>query len=656
MASHAPQTIHFVTNEGSVMSSGGSLRLKKGQLGVVDRGATPTSAGLPVVSSLPTTPKDRMFELRLGISDLSVTRSQSNKAYSSRPFKLSEVVDIRVTAPKIGGTNDELIIGYDGINANTAIQLTNGDNEVIDITLSGEAIGMLGYHDSKVTVKLYLEAPNGDAPFTNHEIIEKGVERLKKVTLMGGVPITEYIDIVPVNSENPATVTGESQVFQSLIVPDAGNSAALAKVQTQYPLYDIKRESYSGSASKYVVITDEDATLSDFEVVITSLDGDCGEPECTELVTNTYEWVEGETCTAIGREYKIQLKDDDCNGGTLAALQAAYPELTITVDDASGNLQQIVTLSGESGDASISVNGVTYTTAYVTSPTATATAFATAHAAAILTASGAVVTASGAGVIFRASALNFPTIATVAGGMTETVGAITDDSTSTNVAGGCQTVYRTTVYSDLVCEDCSPVFRDLFVAEAPQPYKFTDWVLTVPAYDADALMGIKLTGKTAIFAGSEEYRDNIPFVYSPVRISVANEAPGQVNQSYKVGTNGRFAVKLLSIASVPESLGMNFYDQEERTRVYFENRQRLHGNNYGKLVLGQETLLKPTTQYVDYAIRIEASRYSQSFSSKNADNIEYHILVDACNHQDVETLVNAIATAAGLPTVTAYLP
>jgi hypothetical protein len=167
-------------------------------------------------------------------------------------------------------------------------------------------------------------------------------------------------------------------------------------------------------------------------------------------------------------------------------------------------------------------------------------------------------------------------------------------------------------------------------------------------------MGIHLKSKVNIFAGSEEYRDDLPFVYSSTRISIANAAPGLVSESFKMGSNGRFSVKVLSIGTEPEAAGGQFYDLEERTRVYFENRQRLAGNNYGKLVLGQESHLKPTVQYVDYSIRIRTNRFAQSFSGEVVENIDYHILVDACKYQGVEALVNALATAAGLPTVEAY--
>jgi hypothetical protein len=554
MASHAPQTILFVTNEGLVMNNGYSTRLAKGQFGIVDKGATPSALGMAVVNTFPATPKDRLFELKLGIAPLTPTRSQSNKAYSSMPFKLSEIVDIRVNAPKLGVSVDEFIIGYDGINNDTAIVLSNGDNEVIDITLSGDAIGMLGYPEAKVTVKLYLEAPN-TGTFTMHEIVEKGVERLKEITLVGGVPITEYIDITPVNSTNVTTVAiGNEFSFFSLTVQDTGNSSALALVQAQYPAHLVKRESYAGGASTYVILAPATTVLANFSQTISIQGHDCaGDPDCTGTTT-AIVWAESGTCNAVEKTFTIQLADDNCGDPKTAEIVAAYPELTIV----------------------------------------------------------------------------------------------------TGTSAACQTVYTTTVLSTVVCEECSPLLRDLFTAEAPTPFNGVNWEAAAVSYSGVAKMGIHLKSKVNILAGSEEYRDDLPFVYSSTRISVANAAPGMVSESFSAGSNGRFAVKALSIGTEPEAMGGQFYDLEERTRVYFENRQRLAGNNYGKLVLGQESHLKPTIQYVDYSIRIRTNRFAQSFSGEVVENIDYHVLVDACKYAGVEALVNALATAASLPTVEAY--
>lgn len=648
MASHAPQTILFATNNGSVMTSGYSGRLGKGQFGIVDKGAAPSALGLAVVNTFPTTPKDRLFELRLGAADLAVTRSQSNKTWSSVPFKLSEVVDISVSSPKVDVSVDDFIIGYDGVNDSSAIVLANGDNEVINIKLHGEAIGMLGYANSEVVVKLHLEAPNTGS-FTMHEIIEKAVARLKEVKLVGGVPITEYIDILPVNSSVSVFPGGLNQQFYSLTVKDNGNYTDLGLVQAQYPAYVVKRKEFIEGYSTYVLIAAEGATLADYvQTNITITDADCdGEPETSSATIET-AWVAGDVCTAISKNFTIQLADTKCGENRLAELQAMYPNLTILVD--TPTQEQELTLTGTSGTANVTVNGVDYLAKFASDLTTTASNFVTEHGASLL-ALGVIVRANAGVLTFSAASTAFPTIsiANATTNLAGTLGVLTGTGTAT--AQACQTVYRTTVYSDLVCEECDPIFTDLFVAEAPARFEFVDWVAETPVYDADAKMGIRIRGKFNIMAGSEEYRDEIPFIYTSTRIAIANEAPGMVNESFNIGTNGRFAVKLLDIATEPEGLGKDLRDLEERTRVYFTNQQRHHGNNYGKLVLGEESLLKALVPYKVYSVRVRTNRFAQSFSGELVENFHYMIAVEVGKEAGIETVINALATAAGLPTV-----
>jgi hypothetical protein len=188
----------------------------------------------------------------------------------------------------------------------------------------------------------------------------------------------------------------------------------------------------------------------------------------------------------------------------------------------------------------------------------------------------------------------------------------------------------------------------LFVVSAPAPFQGIHWVQAPVTYSSTALMGIRLKGKVNIFAGGEEYRDELPFVYSSTRLSIANAAPGMVSESFKIGTNGRFKVKLMSIATEPEAVGGQFYDVEERTRVYFENRQRLAGNNFGKLVLGQESHLKPTSQYVDYVVSVRTNRFAQSFSGEVVENFDYHILVEVGKASAVHSLLTTLAAGNGI--------
>lgn len=94
-------------------------------------------------------------------------------------------------------------------------------------------------------------------------------------------------------------------------------------------------------------------------------------------------------------------------------------------EDAGVNYsQQTATLTGASGNASLVVNGTTYTVPFTTTLATTAALFVTTHAAIILSATGTVVTSSGAVISFTHANAGFPTITAVAGGLTETLSGV----------------------------------------------------------------------------------------------------------------------------------------------------------------------------------------------------------------------------------------
>lgn len=551
--SHKPQEILFVTNDGLVMTNGYSNKLSKGVIALVDKGGENTKDGIPVTAT-PSTEKGRKFELRLGVADYPVSRNRSDKSWDSRPFELKEIVDIRVSAPSLVNSVDEIWLGYDGINADTAIVLEQGETAVVDITLEGDGLGVLGYVDSKATFKFYITAPLEGA-FTMQQLVEEAIEKFKKTKLYGGVPVTEFVDITPINSEQPKTVTGTTFTIYELNVPMEGISNNIAQVKAQYPTLDVKFDSEIGGVSKFYVAK-EGAVPAPFNVTKTTITLDCGEYDGSADTITTIAWTTGEVCTATKKTYTLQLPDTECGEQRLTELQAFYPELTIT--------------AGE----------------------------------------------------------------------------------STN----CQTVYTTTVMTNFVCEECSPILRDTLVAEAPIPFEFTAWEASADSYNASALMGIRIKGKEFVVAGGEEYFDTLPMFHSFVKISATGGYPTAqyLNFGELGGIEKNMTTTRKSWGTRPEALGMDYFTREERTRVYFTRTQKLLDNNFGNALLGNESLLKPLSQYVMYTIQVERGYFAQSFSQKNIEQFRYNILVEVGKHKKVEAFVNGIATVAGLATVKAY--
>lgn len=739
------QDRHFTLIDGNVLTSGGSLNIANGQLAVINASAAPTQNGRKVLNAFAGLPKDTDFQIKVGKAPVDVNRSQTNKDYESLPFKLSEIVDFKVFAPEVKGIKvDEFIIGYNG-KAGTELTLVQNSASTIEITLCGTPMYMLGYQSGQVTLTLHLESPYLDEdgnPLPNQmvtmqEIVENAVNTFNRMTLLGGVPVTDYVDAVVVNSENTAILEGVPYTFYNLTLFDNGDYSALGKVQAQYPTFKVVREdrindeqtvytilaptgtvladyvttlaqilkgcedcpagyteieagvvysveiedegqnltttidnlpgfvtgsvvklSQNGSVGVYTVVLDNELTDAEIATYI----GTAG-AQATAIITligdvkavceNTTEvetaWVAGNTCNAVAKPFTITLADDECGEDRLADLRAAYADLTIAV--ATANLSRTITLTGTSGTANINVGGTNYLATFATDLTTTAANFVTAHAAAILTATGATVTSSLGTLIVVAPTETYPTLV-VTNATTNLAGTIAAAvGSGASVASLCQTTYRTTVLSDIVCDECSEEFRALFTAEAPKPFGLVAWEGQEAEFSATAKMGIKFKGKEFTMSGNEQFRDDMPFIATSTKLALAGGQPSMIAESWN--SNLPYAVKVLSIASDPEALGGHLRDYEDRARVYFDGEARLEGNNYGKWILGQETRLKGLAQYVDYVLTVDVKKHYQ-YLPHASEKIAYHFLVEVGRNQALETLLNKLATAAGLPAQQAY--
>lgn len=638
--------------DGNVLTSGGTLNLANGQLAILDLSLPNTQNGRRAVNKFDGKPKDTNFQIKMGVAPLAATRSISDKPFSSLPFKLSEVVDYKVFAPKLKGIkNDSFIIGYNG-KAGTEIKLSKNTSDVIDFILSGDAIGALGYQYSSVKVSLYLEYPyvdengldlrTGLVP-TMQEIIENAIDVAKRMTLMGGVSILDYIDISPVNSTSPSLVAITNEVPYktfSLTLADKGDQTALGRVQAKYPLFTVvKTERLEDTSTVYTILAPAATVLADFSTSTPSYIKGC--EDCNA----------GYTLAPKGILYSVSIENDGVDVAT-------------TIDNVPGFVAGSVLKQAQNDGVAI------YTVAV--------TAELTEDQIATFKATDAVSSTAVFSLIGEASAVCKSTATVVKSWVAgKTCNAIpeaysitlSDDECGANkltklqktypslviTAGAsalCQTTYSTTVLSNIVCEGCSDEFRDLFVTEAPNDFERISWTKAAKVYNPLAKMGIKITGKDFIMSGSEEYRDDMPFYATSTRISIAGGYTTMISENFIAGT-GRYAVKMLSIAEEPEAYGGMLRDQEERSRIYFDGTRRLEGNNYGKWAMGQETRLKGLAQYVDYALTVNIKTPVMNLGASN-EKITYIVRVEVGYHQEVEKLFNSLASAAGLPSQVAY--
>jgi hypothetical protein len=134
----------------------------------------------------------------------------------------------------------------------------------------------------------------------------------------------------------PAGYTYIDNAFAyEFITQDAGDAAALTAVKTQFGITGdeyVTRTAYEYGQSTYVVVAD---------AAIAPANGlrEIGEvrQSCVLNTATTTAWTAAGTLYRYERKFRITLADDKCGNDRLAELQAAYPDLVITLVNAAGD-------------------------------------------------------------------------------------------------------------------------------------------------------------------------------------------------------------------------------------------------------------------------------------------------------------------------------
>lgn len=631
---------HFFINK--VMRTGRSLNVTKGQFAVVNTQAQPTKNGSMVIDDFAGLSKDTKLKILQGIAKDGEPRTQSNKPWSTKDFKIGEITDLKVGVPSTDFQVDRFVIGYNGFDEDTAISLEPGETESINITLSGEAIGMMNYNDGKASFTFTFGKPH-EGDMTDQEVVEELVQRMRRAQFAGGIPITKYVDIDVVNSENPemGELTGTTeQVFYHLTVEDTGDSNAFASVQGQYPDHKVVKSDRKGGQTTYTIMGDAGLDLEDFTKFKRGILKGCD--ACPE----------GYTELSGGLLYSVAIEDDGAD--STSAISGISPNVTADsaekVGEREGVSYYVVVTSEELTQDELDT--------FVDANPSAIVELAARQVQEFCSPDNLDTVSWTTGESCVATTENYTIIVgddECGESRADEIQAYYDDLEITSEGRSqCSEKFSTTVVTNVVCDDCDPAFRDIFVSEAPEDFRENSWKKEEPEYSETALMGIMLTGKKIELAGSEAYRDYMPFLATSVRISVAGGYYMSQTASYHEGSGERFPVQILSRATEPENLGGNLQELEEASRRYFDGESRQYQNAYGTWVKGEESLLDPMTPYVDYVLTVRIKTMTQELSGEKNETFHYHFVTEVGVHQEVEEILNRLAASAGVSPVQAF--
>ena len=368
---------------------------------------------------------------------------------------------------------------------------------------------------------------------------------------------------------------------------------------------------------------------------------------CSDSTTVTTAWVDGETCTAYQKDFKITLKDNDCGESRLTELQNAFPDLTIIEGVYTGQASQQVTVSSDVALA-IVVAGTTYNTADAGTPSQTAAAFVVEHAAAILTATGLVVTNPSTNLIlFSGDALRFPAITSAA----QTVGAIT--YTSEAQVGGCKRTYSTKVTTNLVCDECSDIFLQPFYGEAPEAYEGISWEAGEETFDADALMGITIKGKPFFMYPEIYEEDFVPFIETSLKVKSASfgwredDILNYTGSQYDVDLE--FAkVVFVERAQDVNNLSQSHFGAEDEGKMFGTNKWKHKANLFARTNLSEERILKYHKRLLKFVVEFRDQGLSQGSASRSDITHGFGIMVEEGKHEAIQTILSKLAAKVGL--------
>lgn len=650
----------FFVIGGAVKKSGSSFNLGKGQLALIDRSKT-TAQGAEVVNTVAGKPKDaKDFVLRCGISQREPNRSYTNKDESSMPFSLNEIVDLKVSAPENTEQKvDEVIIGYNGVNANTAFSFKTGDAYFrLSLELTGGAVAYRGGKGDKEVVNINVEVPECD-PFNNCDTCDEceavdckvvtleAIERLKRKQLTGGMTVDQLVDITPVFScDTPPALTEIPWDYFCLEVCDTGSDAALAMVQTQYDV-PVVRTDRVGSTSTYQILQSSTvAAPVDYDQTLASIIKGCA--DCPAGWTESPE----------GVLYAFTIEDDGVDLSASFEALPGYVAGTVTVGENNAGVGFYTAIFD---DALTSAEITAFLTAGA--PNNTATFEEVGNVAAICSndtvTSTAWVACGQCNVIEETYTITIPDDE-CGEPITDILNANYDTVVTYVSSAACQSTYETTVVSNIVCDECDPIFKDYYVTEAPDNYDIYAWELvpTVGALpDGNCLCGIKIKAKPFILEGEECLRDLVGFTETSVQIRVAAGYPEEIREGIGTLPEGTYPTTYLSRWTPRTHLGGELRDLENESRAYFR------GVNYrggkmgylGRLLRGETSNIEDqSVQYVQYTLTVSHFNHTQGFAGRINEDINYDIWVEVGRHADVEALLNNIASAAGVATVQAF--
>lgn len=635
----------FVTN---VKTAGGGRDLAKGELAIVKDKAG--ANGAIVVSDFAGMSKKERIEIRVGASRPSATglRTPQVAFQSTGFFTLDSIIEIKAYAPTVTELAvDVLEIGFGGISTDKGLFIEEGKSAVMDIVIGGYAASMFFGTDRHVITKRVARKEGQ----TMQEVIRQLVKDLKEESVPTGMNgafasvtdnLSNYLNISVIDSTNVA-LTGTAWTTSTVTVPDAGESNDLAEVQVKYPLQKVFKVARANGKTTYGILHLVATTLAD--LVITEVDVTGKGCESCQA---------GYSLLAGGVVYNVALEDDGVTQvAKVQALPGAVAGTALKIGNDLGKGTYSVVLDNALTQAEV--------TAFLATDAITATAelrnLGDVIAVCSLTTTETYPWVAGdtCNAKTEAYSIVLPDNECGESRLVELQTAYPQLTIAEGAAAGCKRSYTTTVPTNIVCDECDEIFLDAFYGEAPIEHDGVAWEQTPVVYNADAKMGIRISGKPFTLIPEDYEIDFIPFIETSTHIlgasfGVREEDYLNFVPEYDVDTE--FAnVRRIAYAKDVKNLSQSYRGAEEMGRIHYQGDTQYKANLFTRATMNQESLLKIQKRMAQYHVKIQDTRLSQMGGNRSNITHDAMIVVEQGKHQPIETMLNKLAGKLGLENV-----
>ena len=316
---HKPLSTTLTLLPSAPLTSGGSLDLANGQIGLFQQGAR-TARGVKAISNVSSLgAKDRVF-LEVGTGSNGNRGALTTRNIRTIEFRPEDVLDISFKRAE-KRTKSKVAIGYDGHNPNSNISLKPGQKSSITVELKGDPLALYGLIDGAWRQTFTFDAPHPDEceevdvcdPIAMKAIIEDVVKTMKNTQIHEGLKLKDFMKIHPIFSDEAPTPSSTA-TFYSLSVLDNGDDTALGLVQATVPGKKVIRVERNGIESVYQIVS-LDGVPSDYTPYNPSVLTNCG--DCPEDYTEQ----------AGGYLYYLTVEDDGVDiSNTFAGLVASVTD------------------------------------------------------------------------------------------------------------------------------------------------------------------------------------------------------------------------------------------------------------------------------------------------------------------------------------------